>query len=543
MKKIYVLFQPYIIISVIIFASFGCKDEVEVQKLEIELVNPINNALGQAVELNFNWKTSLNENPIYEQLLYEFHLWEKDSDTLILNLMVYDNQTVVSSLKNSVTYYWKVTVEYNNQIYESENWEFTTEPFTIRESVTLTSQVEVNKFRNLNCKRIIGDVHIESSEEDPITDLSPLTSLETIEGSLYIFYCSGLITLAGFDNLNYANAIFIQSNPKLEVIKGFNNLNELAYSLHINDNKLLTKISAFENLSRIYYGSIELIGNTSLSVLDNFKNLKYLAGELKIYLNSNLQTISGFDILTSVGADLYIVENENLTSIPIFNSLDSIGGNLALLCNYNKITEIKSFNNLRYLGGYLHLIGENLVAIPEFNKLEYITSELSISYTGVSVVYGFGNLSYIGGGLNFSNNTNLKSINGLNKLDNVGESYSISGNEILMEINGLSNLISVNGTYNVTGNNTLSKIVGPNKLKSIGTDLIIMGNWELTAIEGFENLTYIGTDLMVFSNSKLLGFCGLKELIESGGLQGIYTVQDNLLNPTEDEILEMECNK
>jgi hypothetical protein len=48
----------------------------------------------------------------------------------------------------------------------------------------------------------------------------------------------------------------------------------------------------------------------------------------------------------------------------------------------------------------------------------------------------------------------------------------------------------------------------------------------------------VGDDLYITKNISLNSFCGIYPLISSNGLAGNYTVSDNLLNPTQQQIID-----
>ena len=60
----------------------------------------------------------------------------------------------------------------------------------LSDGITFTSQAEVNDFPNQypNCNYVAGDLIIQESFQDDITDLSPLAQLDSIGGKLYLFF-------------------------------------------------------------------------------------------------------------------------------------------------------------------------------------------------------------------------------------------------------------------------------------------------------------------------------------------------------------------
>src|SRR5690606_1118206 len=132
--------------------------------------------------------------------------------------------------------------------------------------VGLYSQTHVNNFATNypNCTEITGFLYINGIT---ITDLSPLSNIQSIGGFLEI-----------------------GSNSQLTNLDGLSNLTEIG-------------------------GDLTIQGNSQLTNLDGLSNLTSVGGYLSIYYNSNLTNLDGLSNLTSVGADLVINSNYSLTDI------------------------------------------------------------------------------------------------------------------------------------------------------------------------------------------------------------------------------------
>ena len=98
------------------------------------------------------------------------------------------------------------------------------------------------------------------------------------------------------------------------------------------------------------------------------------------------------------------------------------------------------------------------------------------------------------------------------------------------------------GTY-ITGSLTISgsdivDLTPLSTLDSLGGDLLIEVNVALKNLNGLSNLTSVGGNLLVSDNAALNIFCGLYPLLSSNGLQGGYDVTGNLVNPTQQQIID-----
>jgi hypothetical protein len=209
--------------------------------------------------------------------------------------------------------------------------------------------------------------------------------------------------------------------------------------------------------------------------------------------------ISGTDIvdlatlstLTSVGGDLTLYLNTELTNLNGLNNLDSVGNDLHLDKNY-KLTNIDALSNIAFLGGDLFILQQNI----------------------------------------------LTNLDGLSNLTSVGKNLTLENNYGLTNIDGLSNLTSVGNRVLILNNRKLTNLDGLINLTYIGGFLSIHRNKVLTNLDGLMNLTFIGSYLSIVDNDSLKSFCGLFALLNTNGLSGYYDVNSNLVNPTQQQIID-----
>src|SRR5690606_39044436 len=182
--------------------------------------------------------------------------------------------------------------------------------------VGLYSQAHVNNFATNypNCTEITGFLYINGIT---ITDLSPLSNIQSIGGFLEI-----------------------GSNSQLTNLDGLSNLTEIG-------------------------GDLTIQGNSQLTNLDGLSNLTSVGGYLSIYYNSNLTNLDGLSNLTSVGADLVINSNYSLTDISGLQNIDPnsilssylgvglyITGNpLLSVCNLDNFCTYLAGSGLRTISG------------------------------------------------------------------------------------------------------------------------------------------------------------------------------------------------
>src|SRR5690606_7461152 len=138
-------------------------------------------------------------------------------------------------------------------------------------NVTLYSQADVNNFATNypNCTEITGYLYISDIGGSDITDLSPLSNIQSIGGFLNIY-----------------------NNPQLTNLDGLSNLTQIGGYLDIYYNSQLTNLDGLSNLTQIG-GYLYILDNAVLENLDGLIALESINGNLLIYNNAVLTDISG----------------------------------------------------------------------------------------------------------------------------------------------------------------------------------------------------------------------------------------------------------
>lgn len=351
-------------------------------------------------------------------------------------------------------------------------------------SLTLSSQAEVNAF---SYTEVTGTLRIEGSD---ISSLTPLLSLTSVGGGLYIESNLTLISLSGLGNLTSVGGdLFLIENPKLTSLSGLGNLNSVGGNIYFRGNDIFASLVGIENLTSV-------------------------GGYLSIYNNDALTSLSGMENLTSVGGDLSIYDNAVLSSLSRLENLTSVGGYLSISSN-PALTSLSGLDNLTSLGEGLWI--------------EYNTLLTSLS--------GLGNITSVGQSLVIQYNDALSNLASLSSVTSVGWVLSIKNNTVLTSLAGLENITSVGWGLFIDDNAALTSLVGLENLTSIGKDLYIRNNFTLTSLAGLDNVTVVGWNLDISNNAALTSFCSLYELINGGGLTGTYNVYSNAVNPTKEEII------
>lgn len=161
--------------------------------------------------------------------------------------------------------------------------------FSLRGTVFLTSQAEVNAFSYTN----INELWIQGSD---ITDLSPLAILESV---------------------NYINI----NNTSITNVDVFSNLINHEYSIVVDLNPLLNNLDGF---SSCWGGSrVDITNCSSLTNIDGLSNILGLGSDLNIISCPSLTNINGLSSLQYVIDELRIVNCDLLSNL---NPLSSVTG-------------------------------------------------------------------------------------------------------------------------------------------------------------------------------------------------------------------------
>ena len=170
-----------------------------------------------------------------------------------------------------------------------------------------------------------------------LTELANLTGLN----SLHIIGLDALTSLEGLEKLAtigierhgfVQDDLIILDNASLSNLSALSNLKTIGGSLTIGRNDSLTNLSGFENLTRIG-ADLRVFSNHGLSNFDGLDGLTSIGsgrdfqgfrfGEVLVVANDGLENFIGLESLTSIGK-LRIFANSNLSSLQGFESLATV---------------------------------------------------------------------------------------------------------------------------------------------------------------------------------------------------------------------------
>lgn len=170
--------------------------------------------------------------------------------------------------------------------------------------------------------RVGGDINIWGS---PLTDLSGLEALESIGGTLQLSSLSELLSLSALGRLESIGLdLSIRNIERLSSLEGLENIERIEQMLYIDDDDGLTSLTGLESLEHI--GTDALInGNDELTSLTGLSALEFVGETLSLYNNDGLLTLSGLEALERVEETVAIHGNDNLSSLTGLEGLRYIG--------------------------------------------------------------------------------------------------------------------------------------------------------------------------------------------------------------------------
>ena len=416
-----ILFKLFLNSIILIGISFlvSCSNDEEPQEQEIEItVNALEN-INFTIDENPEEKQkigtiqgSTNKGSVSFSIIEQtppnsFSLISNTGDIFVNDPSIYDYETtpnIIASIKVSNGDVFKnstITITLNDLIED-----------VFEGDIELNTQNEVIKFSENKYREITGSLVLskdQNNNNDPITDLTPLKTLETIGGGLKITRLEQVKHLEGLNNITSVDYIWLFSNPILE------------------------DISALKKLTSTNGISIQF--NPKITSLDCFSKITQLSEDCYILENNSLLNLKGLENIKSIGKSLSITQNKILNNIFNLSSLENVGNtvtinNNPLLVNLNGLDQLKTIG-----GGLLVLSCDNLFDV---NGLE--------------------NLNQVGNEIYFNANRNLQSIN-LKGLTSI-KSLQIAHSDKLQNLDGLSNLTSVNDKLLISQNDVLNNFCG-----------------------------------------------------------------------------------
>lgn len=205
------------------------------------------------------------------------------------------------------------------------------------------------------CTTIAGDLIIVNSA---VTDITGLSSITQVFGSVVINNAPGLTSLNGLENITLINqSLTIENNTGLVNLTGLTNLETIGGGFTILNNQNLTELNGLDDLLTV---NVDLLidNNQSLMNLSGLVNFTSAGQDIIIRNNQSLVNFVGLETVTSVGRNLVIDSNPFLENFTGLNNLESVGSSLNIVDNI-KITSLSTLSALTAVGGAIVLQGNS----------------------------------------------------------------------------------------------------------------------------------------------------------------------------------------
>ncbi|MDW3194229.1 MAG: hypothetical protein R8G66_17780 [Cytophagales bacterium] len=425
----------------------------------------------------------------------------------------------------------------------------------LEEEVVLGSQGDVNDFAAQKITHLRGSLTLQSRNGDPspITDISGLTRLTTIEGSLTISGTS-ITQVDAFSNLTQLDGeLVISFNEALENLDGFialGNASRVLETIRIRDNPKLTAINQFDNVVEIESGlfiwnneslaEVEFSGliradivgfseNPRWSDLTGFSNLQKVT-QFRLS-NTILTSLEGLESLKEVDY-IYLQENHQITSIDQFSELTEVP--IAVDFYDNKALASVNFSNLRSTG-FLRIHNTWMKDLSGFPALERVQD---VQLTENDQLLDLEKLTdtSIEGWLWLSG-SQITTLELVKDLDLSG-GFGIQ-NSGITDLKGLEHMETIEEIY-ILDNRRLTSLDGLQNLSRIGDEISISRNPLLENLEGLNALARVDNHVRIYGCTSLKDYCAL-ELLVADGVAVFAEIEQNAYNPTLQDIRRGDC--
>ncbi len=352
----------------------------------------------------------------------------------------------------------------------------------------LNTQSEVNAF---HYKEVTGDLVISDLAVEVITDLTPLSGLETVGGDFIIEY-TALEDLTGLSALEEVGGFLgVGENQSLKHLNGLSSLSSVT-GIEIAFNNSLQDLGDFSSLTRVGYELI-ITSNPLLTDLTGFSSLERVP-VLAIQDNYNLQTLAGLSSLTRVDEILIILFNTSLVDLGGLSGLQS--------CGFLEIIFNPMLENVDGLSGLKTAGAVELLFLPSLENVDGLAGLRTIKMMPFP-----GNLNVL----------NAVSSRGLSPVSSIFNSDSLL-NQALLEHKDILEPLKNNGLNSLP---LIQRLKDNNRTRSLANGgpvsfLSIQANPVLTNLDGLKGLESVEGPVTVALNPSLVNCCGLMGLYYHG---------------------------
>ncbi len=373
------------------------------------------------------------------------------------------------------------------------------------------------------CTEISGDLTISG-----VTDLTFLSNITAIQGSLIITDSPGLLTLSGLDNLTSVGGELWLFDLGISDLGALGQLASVGGELSLY-NLGISDVDGLEQLTTI--GGGLSFYDLGVANLDGLGQLTTIGGGLSIELLPALTTLGGLASLVSIGDFINVVSNASLG----FCTLDAVCEKLA------DDPDVIFFNN-----NAAGCLDTDQVAAscdtpdpsgcPAGDVMLYNQEDID------NYIFNHGSCTEITGDLFIGPFPDLTDLSFLSNVTTVGGRLIIRGCPALTSLEGLHNLTFV-GSFMALRELGITNLEGLRSLTQITYELTLEKLPYLTSLTGLSALTSLGTGFLNIFDNPMLSECAIEAVCQklSGPAFWIYITNNATGCATAGEVSEA-CN-
>ncbi len=209
------------------------------------------------------------------------------------------------------------------------------------------------------------------------------------------------------------------------------------------------------------------------------------------------------------------------------SKITSIGSSLTIQSNC--LTSLMGLEKLKSIGewgpfGFIGVAGDNLTDIEALEGLKTITGSINVQSCQnlVQITNAFSKITEIASGKTTAPLTSVFVLN-------------ISDNPILTDISGFGNINFIEGRIQFTNNGALQDLDDLSSLTDIGNAIYLFGNTALTQVDRLSVVSSLNDFVYVEDNTSLTSCCGLYNVLcnnpptcdMSGVVSGVVIINNN----------------
>jgi hypothetical protein len=261
--------------------------------------------------------------------------------------------------------------------------------------------------------------------------------------------------------------------------------------------------------------------------LTPLSNLRYIR-RLRVEGTTVLQSLAGLDNVSEIFDTINVDRNEGIMDI---DGLMAVNGELTgiSLAGNDLLANIDGLSNITGLippSGYSNpsfiYIQESpiLQNINGLQNLQSLQSDSEITLSELPLV------------------TNLTPLQGIS--GEMGR-LQLVFLPALENLDPLINITRINSGLDIFQCDGLDDLGGLANLRSIQSDFFIGFNDLLISLEGLSNLESVGGNLTIRENG-VIDFCDIQNLLGANGVSGVVTIENNVYNPSVQDIIDGNCS-